>query len=67
MAKAKKVSDIPGRAAENADRKAKKDRHTARLSALSTKTFEELSNAEKDRLLKALGVARGLIEDSDDS
>ena len=67
MAKAKKVSDLPGVTEERTKKKAQTARHAARHASLSTKTFEDLSNAEKDQLLKALGVAMGLIEDSDDS
>jgi hypothetical protein len=39
----------------------------ARKSATQSKTFETLTPAEKDKLLKALAVRAGLIQDSDDS
>lgn len=67
MAQAKRTKDIPGWAAEQAAKKAKKAREDGRKSGLSGKVFEDLTGNEKDTLLKALAVKAGLIEDSDDA
>ena len=42
-------------------------RKKTRKGDLAGNTFEDLTNPEKDKLLKALAVQAGLIDDSDDS
>lgn len=61
MAKAKTTVDVPGWAAVKAAEK----RKATRKKSLTTKTFEQLSNAEKDQLLKTLAVQAGLVQDSE--
>jgi len=67
MAKALTPHDIPGWTAERSKRKAAKGREDSRKDFLKGKTFEDLTEAEKGRLLKAVAVHLGLIVDSDDS
>ena len=66
MAQAKKVADIPGRAQAVQAKQAAAARRAARVSDLAGNTFEDLTPPQKDKLLKQLAVAAGLIEDSDD-
>ena len=55
------VKDDPGKVAA----RAKQVRSKQRSENLSSKTFEDLSNLQKDALLKAIGISMGLIVDSD--
>jgi hypothetical protein len=61
-----KTRDLPGRVAELDGKKQKRTRLTGRMTTLSGKVFESMTPPEKDLLLKALAVAAGLIDDSDD-
>lgn len=45
----------------------KRARKRTRARALRGKTFESLTPPQKDKLLKALAVKAGLIEDSEDA
>jgi hypothetical protein len=67
MAQALRTKDIPEWAAQKAAKKTKKDREDGRKTSLGGKSFEDLTNPEKDLLLKALAVKAGLIDDSDDA
>ena len=58
-----KAKDDPQQIARVADATRKRSRR----DAVKAKTFETLTPAEKDKLLKALAVRAGLIQDSDDS
>ena len=64
MANAKKTADISDWTARKAARVITETRRSARLSVISSKKFEDLTAAEKDILLKQLGVQLGLIRDS---
>lgn len=66
MAKAKTIKDIPGEVEQRAETRDRRKRHKSRASAFEGKTFEALNAKGKDALLKALGVAAGLIKDSED-
>ena len=66
MAQAKKVSDIPGRQEIVQGKKDAASRMAARAADLAGNTFEELTPPQRDKLLKQLAVAAGLIEDSED-
>jgi len=59
-----RTKDIPEWADKKAAEKTKKQREKGRKMA--GKTFEQLSQKQKDVLLKALAVQAGLIDDSDD-
>lgn len=48
-------------------RKVGRKRAKSRQQELGGKTFESLTPAEKDKLLKHLAVRAGLIDDSDDT
>ena len=61
----RKARDIASHATKQAASKAKATRTKGRVSGTEVKTFEALSNAEKDALLKQLFVQNGLIQDSD--
>jgi len=62
MAEMEKLKERPEEVAKVADRVRKADRR----SGLAGKTFESMTNPQKDKLLKALAVRAGLIDDSDD-
>lgn len=47
--------------------KRKAERKRARNASIKEKAFEDMSNQEKWKLVKALAVMCDLIEDSDDS
>jgi hypothetical protein len=59
-----RTKDIPEWAAKKTSAKTKRRREEGRK--MKGKTFEQLSQSEKDVLLKALAVQAGLIDDSDD-
>lgn len=48
------------------ERSARTARARARVNGTSGKTFEQLNQKEKDRLLKALLIRNGLVVDSED-
>lgn len=48
------------------ERSAREARARARVDGTSGKTFEQLNQKEKDRLLKALLIRNGLVVDSED-
>lgn len=52
---------------EQVARVAKRVRGEARRAGIRGKTFDQLTQREKDMLLKQVAVQLGLIEDSDDS
>lgn len=62
--------DLPDWQAKQADLRTAvqgQRRQEARRTTLVSKTFENLSNKEKDKLLKSIAVQLGLIQDSDDA
>lgn len=50
----------------HAEKRAAQTRHADRVKGLKSKNFEQLNPAQKDKLLKALAIQMGLIEDSTD-
>ena len=65
MANAAKTSDITDWTTKKSDMDTAKTRRDARCNPIASKTFENLTSAEKDALIKQLGVQNGLILDSD--
>lgn len=63
MPEVKKTTDV----ATHATKVSKKSRMASRGKGLRTKSFEDMTNKQKDRLLKQLAVQAGLIEDTDDT
>ncbi len=57
--------ELPDVVAKRAAGKTARDRRAARTTDVSDKTFEQLTNPEKDMLLKDLFIRMGLILDSD--
>ena len=64
--KSKDLPDWQATLAERTTAAQTQQRQATRSTALAAKTFETLSTAEKGKLLKAVAVQMGLIQDSDD-
>lgn len=56
---------LPDVVSKRATGKTARDRKASRTIDVSQKTFEDLTNPEKDALLKELFIRMGLIQDSD--
>jgi hypothetical protein len=64
MAKARKVADFP-ELKQKKDKAAKKQAQAR--ARVPSKTFEELTESEKEGIFKTLAVRAGLVVDSDDA
>jgi len=64
--KANTTASLPGRSEELAAMQVQQQRRDRRSQHRTGKSFEELTQKQKDHLLKEVAVALGLIDDSDD-
>lgn len=63
MAQATKTKDLPAWTAELQSRRDQRDKGMT----FKDRTFESLSPAEKDKVLKAVAIRLGMVKDSADS
>lgn len=63
---AKRAVDVTGESERRADIKRKAERKAARREARLGRTFESLSQKDRNVLLKELAIQAGLIDDSED-
>ena len=60
MAKAIRAADVPG----EAERRAKAMSRAEFLAVVKDKTWEELTEADKDRLMKIVFISQGIVKAS---
>jgi hypothetical protein len=64
--KANTTASLPGRSEELAAMQVQQQRRAQRVQGRSGKSFESLTQKQKDHLLKEVAIVLGLIDDSDD-